>query len=188
MYGRKQWLTSYDDSRDYSFIWKRADYLDLMHRIAAKVFEHEKDYSVFSYFKTFFGMRNGEDNSKPVTPTQESFILGLIESRHGDVAFMKFFFNLVSSLPTTTRIPFISKFLELNKSYEAFAELPLESGTRSWTGSAVPMLQRHVDYYQALIPLFDTVDLLRHKQHVEQIINRLREEMAREKKRDFVSD
>lgn len=190
MYGRKKWLTSYDDSRDYSFIWKRADCLDLMHRIAAKVFEHEKDkdYSVFSYFKTFFGMRHGEDNSKPVTPAQEGFILGLIENGHGDVAFMKFVFDLVSSLPTTTRIPFVSKFLELNRSYEAFAKLPLECGMRSWTGSAVPMLQRRVDYYQALIPLFDTVDFLRHKQHVEQIINRLREEMEREKKRDFISD
>ncbi len=189
MYGRKKWLTSYDDSRDYSFIWKRADYLDLMRKIAEKIFAHEKAYSDYSYFQTFFGMRDGEDNSKSVTPTQESFIWGLIETRHDDVAFMKFVFNLVSSLPTATRIPFISKFLELNKSYEAFAELPLESRMGGgWVGSAVPTLQRRIDYFQSLIPLFDTVDFLRHKQHVEQIINWLRGEIEREKKRDFVSD
>lgn len=188
MYSRKKWLTSYDDSRNYSFLWKRADCLDLMRKIAEKVFEHEKEYSAFSYFQTFFGTRDGEENSKSVTPTQESFILGLIESSYADVEFMKFVFDLVSSLPTAIRIPFISKFRELSKSYEAFAELPLESGMRSWRGSAVPTLQRLVDYYQSLIPLFDTVDFLRHKQHVEQIINRLREEIEREKKRDFVSD
>ena len=188
MYGRKKWLTSYDDSRDYSFIWKRGDYLELMHRIAEKIFAHEKEYSTFSYLQTFFGRRDGEGNSMSVTPTQEGFILGLIESRHGDMAFMTFVFNLVSSLPTSTRILYISKFLELNNNYEAFSELPLESGMRSWSGSAVPMLQRLIDYYQTLIPLFDTVDFLRHKQHVEQIINRLREEIEREQKRDFVSD
>jgi hypothetical protein len=188
MYSRKKWLTSYDDSRDYSFIWKRADYLELMHKVAEKIFGHEKEYSLFSYFQAFFGIRDGEENPKPVTPAQESFIFGLIESRHGDVTFMRFIFDLVSSLQTGTRIPYISRFLELNKSYEAFAELPLESGMSSWTGSKVPMLQRHIDYYQSLIALFDTVDFLRHKQHVEQIITRLREEMEREKKRDFVSD
>lgn len=188
MYGRKKWLTSYDDSRDYSFIWKRADYVELMHKIADTIFAHEKEYSDFSSLQTFFGGCDGEGNSKSVTPTQEGFILGLIESRHGDVAFMKFVFDLVSSLPTATRIPFVSKFLELNKSYESFAELPLESDMRSWRDSAVPMLQRLIDYYQSLIPLFDTVDFLRHKQHIEQIINRLREDIEREKKRDFVSD
>lgn len=179
----------YDDSRDYSFIWKRADNLELMHRIAERIFEYEKKHSFYTYFLAFFGIRDGDENPKPVTPVQASFILELIESRHGDVAFMKFVFELVSSLPTAARIPFISKFLELNKNYEAFAELPLESRMGGgWVGSAVPMLQRRIDYYQSLISLFDTVDFLRHKQHVEQSINRLREKIEREKKRDFVSD
>lgn len=101
---------------------------------------------------------------------------------------MKFIFSLICSFSVANRISFVSKFLALNNSFEMFIKLPLESSTRFWRDSAVPMLQRHVDYYQSLIPFFDTVDFLKHKQHVEQIIKRIREEIEHEKKRDFVSD
>lgn len=188
MFRRKNLITRHDDSRDYSFIWKRANYRELMHKAAKRIFEHEKEFSYFSYFQVFFGKRDADETPKLASPDQESFILEIIEDRHGDEHLMKFIFSLICSFSVANRILFISKFLAHNKSFEMFIELPLESGTRSWSGSAVPMLQRRIDYYQSLIPLFDTVDFLKHKQHVEQIIKRIREEIEHEKKRDFVSD
>lgn len=188
MFGRKKWLTRYDDNRDYSFIWKRADCLMLMSKAVERVFEHERENFDFSYSEVFFGIQNRNETLKSISPNQESFVKGLIESRHSDEHFMRFVFSLISIFPVNYRVSFISKFLELNRSFEAFANLPLESGGGSWTGSAVPMLQRRIDYYRSIIPLFDTVDFLKHKQHVEQIIKRIRETMEHEKKRDFVSD
>ena len=188
MFGRKKWLTHYDDSRDYTFMWKRPDCQRLMLMAVNRVFVHEQEYFNFSYSQVFFGIRDGDETTKSVSSIQENFIQGLIEDMHGDVHFMKFVFNLICRFPVANRILFISKFLALNKSFEMFIELPLESGMHAWSGSAVPMLQRRIDYFQSLIPLFDTVDFLRHKQHVEQSIKRIREEIEREKKRDFVSD
>lgn len=37
-------------------------------------------------------------------------------------------------------------------------------------------------------PIFDTVDFLKHKQHIEKIIEGIRGEIEREKKRDFIDD
>lgn len=188
MFGRKKWLSWHDDQRDYSFIWKRDDCREVMLRIAERIFEHEKDYSSFSYFQSFFGLRDNDTASQPILPSQENFILELIENRYSNVHFMEFVFSLISSFPKTQRIKFISKFVECNNCFEVFKELPLESSHHGWTGSAVPMLQRRVDYFQTMIPLFDTVDFLKHKQHIEQIIKGIRAEIEREKKRDFIDD
>lgn len=188
MFGKKKWVSRHDDQRDYSFLWNRDNFSEVMLRIAGRIFEYEKEFSDFSYFQTFFGVRDDDKEAQPILPRQESFILELIESRHDDEQFMVFVFSLVSGLQKSHRAVFISKFVKLNNSFDAFKKLPLESGIRHWSGSAVPMYQRLVDYYQTLIPLFDTVDYLKHKQHIEKIIKDIREDIEREKKRDFIDD
>lgn len=50
------------------------------------------------------------------------------------------------------------------------------------------MLQRRVDYWESLLPILNTVDLLPHKQHVECCIGGLRAQIEREKKNDFIED
>jgi hypothetical protein len=55
-----------------------------------------------------------------------------------------------------------------------------------WTGSAVPEYQREVDWFESLLPLLEDLDLLPHRQFVEQIIQELHGSIEREKKRDFM--
>jgi len=55
-------------------------------------------------------------------------------------------------------------------------------------GSLVPILRDRVSFWESLLPLMDTVDLLRHKQYTEHHIQMLRTEIEREKKNDFIGD
>lgn len=48
------------------------------------------------------------------------------------------------------------------------------------------MYQRRVDFFESLLPMLNTVALLRHKQRVEQKIQYLRDDIEREKKKNFV--
>jgi hypothetical protein len=50
------------------------------------------------------------------------------------------------------------------------------------------MLQERVGFYELLLPLLNMVDLLRHRQHIEQVIQRIRENIERAKKSDFMKD
>jgi hypothetical protein len=50
------------------------------------------------------------------------------------------------------------------------------------------MFQRRVDFFESLLPMLNTVALLRHKQRVEQKIQYLRDDIEREKKKDFIGD
>jgi hypothetical protein len=53
------------------------------------------------------------------------------------------------------------------------------------SGSAVPMLQKKIDFYKKIIPLCNSAELLEHKQYIEQRIRGIRYEIRNEKKRDF---
>ena len=84
--------------------------------------------------------------------------------------------------------PRLSTFIRHNRDFEAFAVLPLEPDSWSWSGSVVPVFQAEVDFLESLLPMLNSVELLRHKQRVEHIIQSLRDDIEREKRRDFMGD
>jgi hypothetical protein len=66
--------------------------------------------------------------------------------------------------------------------------LPMESSFAVYSGSDLPRLQRRIEFLQSLLPMLNTVELLRHRQHIERLIQRSRSSMESEKRRDFMSD
>jgi hypothetical protein len=114
--------------------------------------------------------------------------MALIKRRPNDRDFMRFVFSLISNFSIENRVQFVSKFVELNGSFDDFKQLSLEPDCSFWWGSAVPMLQRRIEYLKSLIPVFNTVSLLKHKQYVEYRIKGIRAEIRREEKEDFVGD
>ena len=50
------------------------------------------------------------------------------------------------------------------------------------------MFQAEVDFLESLLSMLNTVELLRQKQRVEQTIQSLRDDIEREKRRDFMGD
>ena len=71
-----------------------------------------------------------------------------------------------------------------NTSFEVFEKLMLTSGDISGSGSLVPAIQASVEHLESLLPLVNSVDFLKHKQHIEQIIQGNRNWIESEKKRD----
>lgn len=190
VYESKERLNRYDDTRDYSFLWKRDNYKNLMIRVVEKIYRREQERITFwnTYLEAFFMLsENGKDNLT-IREKQDQFLGELIQHRHGDLNFMEFVFSVITRFSPDRRRSFVVLFLQHNKNFKDFARLPLESDSWGWSGSAVPMLQGRVEYFESLLPFLNTVDFLQHKQYVERRIQGLREEIEREKKRDFMED
>jgi hypothetical protein len=187
-YKREKWLSRYDDMRDYSFIWKRDDYEKIMNRIIHTIFEHEKVEHYLTYLDAYFGIERNRPVDRHETERQDNFLGKLILERHEDGEFMQFLFSMIANFPTDRRHAHVTFFLKHNNNFDDFKELPLEPLISGWSGSAVPMLQKKIDYYESLLSVCDTVDLLKHKQYLEQRISNLHKEIEREKKRDFTED
>jgi hypothetical protein len=111
-----------------------------------------------------------------------------IAKRNDDVEFMSFIFSVIVSFPTDRRCSHLTFFLEYNKEFDDFRELPLEPLVSGWSGSAVPMLQAKIDYYEKLLSVCNTTNLLKHKQYLEQQISYLRRDILQEKKNAFTED
>lgn len=186
----KKHIRGYDSACDYSFIWKRDDFEHVITRISEYIFGYEKKERLHSVtdLAIFFELKGNDKNNLDLMGKQDSVLHHLIENKYGDTDFMKMVFSVVVQFPTERRVPFVSAFLGHNDDFSAFEEIPLEPYVHSWNGSAVPMYQDRLEYFESLIPLTNTSRFLQHKQCIEQEIQSIRAQIEREKKRDFMEE
>lgn len=189
MFAKKEWISRRDDSRNYMFLWRREDHRVVVERLieAVRAEGRGKFYSD-SYLQNFFIPHEGAKDTQVILARQDAFLDEMIERRHGDSDLMQTLFAVIRNMSEERRRRHIETFLRYNQDFDSFAKLPLESDSWDWTGSAVPMLQRRVDFFESLLPTLNTVSLLRHKQRVERKIQYLRHDIEREKKKDFVGE
>jgi hypothetical protein len=189
MFAKKDWISRRDDSRNYMFLWRRDDHRDVIERLVEAVRDEGREkFNADSYLENFFIPHEGAKDIEVVCDRQDAFLDGMIERRHSDRDLMETLFSVIKNMAPERRRGRLATFLRHNQDFEDFAALPLESNLWSWSGSAVPMFQRRVDFFESLLPMLNTVELLRHKQRVERVIQGLRDDIEREKKRDFIGD
>lgn len=177
-------------SRDYSYLWMRDGYEQQMTLAVEGMGKQERKQAVFAtgLLKSLFNARDQVGATGEVRERQDRFLHELIRNRHGDRTLMDLLFSVIARFPQERSRPFVARFLENNKSLEAFERLPLTP--RSWgpSGSSVTVYQRWVDYFESLLPLFNAVNLLQHRQLMERRVQELRAWIEVEKKRDFMKD
>lgn len=173
---------------NFSFMWCREDYLELMGSVTHFVRQWEKKTYRFmgSCLEAFFARRSDAKNDDLTVDRQDTFLLKLIEENFADVELIDMAFDVISKFTPERRPKFLKQFLDKNVSFESFRLLQIEPNHWSWSGSQVPVLQSRASYLESLLSLLNTVELLEHKQHIEQKFRSLRDSIEAEKKRDFL--
>jgi hypothetical protein len=183
-------ISRYDRSHDYSFLWHRDDYESVITVIAERIYEREKDAHLLSVssLAVFFTLKEDNKEYPDLIKKQNKLLNSFIEKKHNDPAFMQMVFSVIAAFPSARRVSFVSLFLNHSNDYSIFEDLPLESFIHSWEGSAVPMLQERLKYYESLLSLTNTVEYLQHKYYIEKKIQSIRTQIEHEKKRDFIGE
>lgn len=184
-FSRKSCLGRFDDNRDYSFIWRRDDYLSVMKNISDTLFKYEQEGRCFSYYESFFNKNVHQQTDENILERQDGFINSEISSQYNNKHYMRFLFSLISGFESERKLIFCKSFLDKNKDFDDFANLSFEPMISSWSGSAVPMLQEKIDFYEKIRAICNSVELLKHRQSVEERIQNLRRQIQNEKKKDF---
>jgi hypothetical protein len=187
-FSRKDYLSHHDDSRDYSFIWMRKDFDNVMERITSVVFEQERKGKCFGYYESFFNKSVNPQTDNSILDKQNKYLIKEIETKFDKNEYMRFLFSVVSGFPLKRKLIFYKSFLDKNKSFDDFKKIPYEPTISSWSGSAVPMLQEKIDFYEGVAQLCNSVELLKHRQFIEQRIQEIRNQIQHEKKRDFTEE
>ncbi|WP_428604190.1 hypothetical protein [Sedimenticola sp.] len=187
-FSRKDYLSHHDDSRDYSFIWMREDFASVMERITSVVFEQERKRKCFGYYESFFNKSVNPQTDNSILNKQNKYIINEIETKFNNNKYMCFLFSVVSGFSLERKLVFYKSFLDKNKSFDDFKEIPYEPIISSWSESAVPMLQEKIDFLEEIVQLCNSVELLKHRQFLEQRIQEIRNRIQKEKKRDFIKE
>ena len=161
-----------------------------MTRVAERIYEHEKEPGLLSVTRltTLFQLRGNDKDNLNLRQKQDQLLHQFITNRYDDSEFMEMVFAVIAEFPPPRRTPFFSSFLKHNKDFRAFKDLPLEPYIHSWSGSAVPMLQERLEYFESLLFFTNTTEFLQHKQYIEQTIQSIRSQIESEKKRDFIGE
>ena len=194
-----EWLDSFfsgrteirqrDDNREYSRLWRRPDYLEITRRFIEGI--HLRTGALLSfepYLLVLFQHPEGTADLAELERREDEVLDQLIQQRHHDHDFIHFLFEVVGHLPPTRRVGRLRSLLQVNPSIELFRSLTLEPHMSMAHGSWVPTIQAKVEYYHSLLALCDSVDLLLHRQILEEKIGSLRGWMEREKRSDFMED
>ncbi len=181
----KKHLIYHDDSRDYSFIWVRDDYMSIMQRITSVVFENESKGHCFGYYKIFFNKSVNEQTDNSILEKQGEYLLKEISTNFDKNDYMRFLFSVIVEFTLERKLIFYKEFLDKNKEFNDFKSLPYEPTSSSWSGSAVPMLQNKIAFLESIMQLCNSVELLKHRQFIEHGIQEIRDQIQYEKKRDF---
>ncbi|ALG67145.1 hypothetical protein [Beggiatoa leptomitoformis] len=184
------------NNRDYSFIWKRNDYIDVMKEITINLFEHYQQGKHLSYtsvqcYKYFFTLKQDANSqtSKEIIDYQKKFLEEEIRSGINNDDYMNFLFSVIPTFDSKHQLLFYQQVLQLNCNARLFEALltPLFL-TKSWSGSEVPLLQEEKSFYESLLPSCNSIALLEHKQFIENKIEKINKDIQIEKKRDFTED
>ncbi len=180
----------YDDMRNYTFLWKHDNCESIMRLAIDRILEREKERGdiLGNYLERLFCIDDNKGVSDEIVDKQDAFVAELIQRKYNDLDFMTLLFKPISHFEENRRRKFISLFLDHNKDFEDFKRLPLEPDSGGYSGSAVPMIQKQIDYWVSLLQLCDSTELLEHKLKIENHIQGLQSWMEAEKKADFMED
>lgn len=188
---KRSWVGRHDDHREYDVIWKRADFSRIVDQIVEAVFRNSNIHvsSLDPYLLSFFKTREVPSGSGEIETKQNGYLTDKIERSSQDRRFICFLFSMIANFEAGRRKIFIESLVKNNKDIDLFKELDLlPTSGHSWSGSIVPVLQKDIDYWKALLPIFRTVDLLPHRLYVEQQISLLHRRIENAKRSDFIDD
>ncbi len=188
-FSQKNFISYPDDSHNYSAFWLHKDYLNIMQRITKVVFQYKEKTLPSAYYTVFFNPRESQTD-KTILTRQDKFLLSEISKKNTDKDFMILLFSVIAEFKSERRINFYKKFLELNKNFDDFENLRFLPTLKAevFSGSKEPLLQEKVDFYEKIVSLCDSTELLEHKEWIEKIIKDKNSEIELWRKTDFTEE
>ena len=103
----------------------------------------------------------------------DKWIKHYISKNSSDFVKMESIFSVISELCDVRKKEYIIYLTTVNTDPDLFERIPLCPTSYSWSGSAVPLYSKWVDYLKGLLPLFSGVQFLQHKKVINDQIDRL---------------
>jgi hypothetical protein len=184
------WVRSLLDKRrhnehgDYSFIWKRADHINIVTRTLDELLAHsEPRFDIYDVAEMLFRTRLQGEEKRILNDRQDTFLDNIIKDRNTDRELMSLLFLTISEFAPNRRRARIATFLSHNKDFDEFSRIAIEPSSYSLN---VQAFRNRIVFLTSLLPLMNCLDLLRHRQRIEQRIRGIERDIEQQSKEDFM--
>lgn len=105
IYKQKEESRYFDDSRDYSFVWRRDNYKELINRAIEHIHERDKEQLFYLYpcIGKFFILKSEDNDNNFLWERQDQLLKNIIERQHQDIEFMQFIFEVITQFSDERR-------------------------------------------------------------------------------------
>ena len=112
-------------------------------------------------------------------PKSDAWIKHYIKKNNANTEMMVSLFSIISELCDDKKVEYICHLVSFNSDLELFKKIPLHPTSYSWSGSAVPLFSKWIDYLNRLLPHFSGLSFLPHKAVIVEHIEYLKKEIER---------
>lgn len=151
------------------------DFLEIYDKVIERLISEVKfpSLNVPYYLKSILKVTK----SKAHLDKQDIWIRHYINSYYSDMKKMEYLFSAIAKMEPSRKTIYLQLFLDKNPSFEDFKELPLTPISWEYSNSAVPLYTSWKDYLISLLPLFNGLKFLEHKNYVQECINSLQKQI-----------
>lgn len=140
----------------------------------------------YSVIRELFEVLLADDKNQVLQEAQDKLIRHFITTYSHDKLRMSCLFNAITKMTDDKRIEYIILFLQQTQSIEEFKSIPLFSYPFVWSNSSVPIYSRHKGFLLKLLPLFQSIRFLLHKEYIEEMIANIEKHIEREQIKDIL--
>ncbi|NEQ73563.1 MAG: hypothetical protein F6K23_11085 [Okeania sp. SIO2C9] len=203
VYDEERKFSNFQDDLNYTFLWQSENYQELITPVIEHIYQKEKELSSSRFSNTIleriFFLEVTEEEKLILEDRQNQLLNSLIENRYTDIDLLQLLFSVTTTFPYERRYQFIDLFCQYNQNFQDFKKLPLEPYVKNYkelssedyiltSSKNIEATHKIVEYLKSLLPIFNTIDLLQHKQYVEKEIKYFQKWIEDEKKRNFIED
>jgi hypothetical protein len=142
-------------------------------------------------FKEFTDINEEDTRAKEFPESdkrQDIWIKTFINKYCLDKERIEFIFNVISHFNEERRIDFICYFVEKNDSFEFFKDILLEPSSFKAGGSFIPVYEKKKAFVEKLLPHFNGLRFIEHRNLLEQRIESLRKSIKHELHSEFLEE
>ena len=188
----------HDGNTNFTFIWDQPNYKELFTSLLDFIYAKEKEKQHFwnpsfieLVFKNFMVEEKNEEKLEEIDKQRvkaTDLLKTLLKENAKDKRKASYIFQLVVNCFGDKKKEFLEIFLEENKDLEDFKWLDFETNhvVMADVGSRIPTYEHKIKFYESLLPLFNSIDLLEHKLIIEEKINRYKQNIEDARKADFI--
>ena len=167
-------------------VWQLDNYKEIIYSTIDSIYklEKEKRYMIYHYLERLLSFI---DRSRNVEK-RDIFVKEYLEKYQNNKIRMSDLFNAMTYLSLPKKQEFIIYFCKTNPSFDIFKEIRLHLGSRSWSGSQVPVIEREINGFKEMQNLLNRSKYLEHRTLIEKRISQLEREKREVITQEFLEE